>query len=357
MSRFWSRNKRNAVVAASVALVGLLAYVVYEVYQESSKTYSSDDEDDDSQQQQQQQIADNSSDIEDIIHIPQHLDQPQSSDEDRFSQAISPTAGNILNQQQNTNNSPRKSLAISARGIIFDSLDSSDKWSSHIHIRKDAIYNLVQMTRLYHVYLIIVTRPEPEHQQEILKALAKAGIIALPEQAPEVSESTVWVNKHDSDDSLSSSNQSSHFDEIPSSAISSILNTPSSPGILPVSNILFCQTEEGKVHLARHLLTANHHRNLASKSAASGYAGYVDTNRDVVARLSRVLHSVILVAPSPEDSNGCIIGHGDTPGSSTAFSSANLQAANGESSTSGPADLASSVEVVSNIAQSSLYHA
>ncbi|KAJ1746889.1 hypothetical protein LPJ79_005622, partial [Coemansia sp. RSA 1821] len=289
MSRFWSRNKRNAVAAASVALIGLLAYIAYEVYQESSKAYSSDD--DDSQQ------AD--SEVEDVIHIPQPLPQ---TNEDRPDQATFFNAENI-------SNSPRKSLAISARGIIFDSLNSTDKWSSHIQIRKDAVNTLVQLTRHYQVYLIIVTRPE--HQQEILEVLAKAGIIAFSEQISGVTESTVWVDKHDSDDA----NSNHSFGDIPSSAISSILNTPSSPGILPLPNILFCQTEEGKVHLARHLLTASSHA--ASNPAAGRYAGYVDTNRDVVARLSQVLHRVVLVAPSTPDP---IISQGDIPGSSTAFS-------------------------------------
>ncbi|KAJ2448848.1 hypothetical protein EV183_005218 [Coemansia sp. RSA 2336] len=286
------RNKRNAVAAASVALVGLLAYVVYEVYQEATKTYSSDDD------------TRSDSDVEDVIHIPP---PPPQTSEDGPDQATLFDADNI-------SNSPRKSLAISARGIVFDSLDGSDKWSSHIRIRKDAVSSLEQLARHYQVYLIIVTRPEQE--QGVLEALAEAGIVAFSGQIAGVTESTVWVNKNDSDDT----NSTRSFDEIPSSAISSILNMPSSPGIVPLSNVLFCQTEEGKVHLARHLLTANPH--VTSRPTAGGYAGYMDTNRDVVARLSQVLHNVVLVDPSPEYP---VIGQGDIPGSSTAFSSANIQ--------------------------------
>ncbi|KAJ2354501.1 hypothetical protein GGF43_003227, partial [Coemansia sp. RSA 2618] len=261
MTRFWTRNRRNVVLAVSAAVVGLLGYLAYEVYQESAKEYASDDNDDDEDTRSEH------SDVEDIIHIAQPIDETRtSSDIDTFRHTPTPAS------HAQPRHAKRQALAISARGLVFDSV-STDKWSADIRMRADAVSVLAQLAERYDVFLVAVVHPHPDEQSRILRCLEQSGVLTQPTAGSDVGESTVWVDR----DGRSST----------------------SPGILPVSRVLFCQTEEGKMHVVRHLLTAS----------SAGYAGYIDTNRDVVARLSQVLHTCVLV--SSESAPHPVVGHGD----------------------------------------------
>ncbi|KAJ2836449.1 hypothetical protein FBU31_001367, partial [Coemansia sp. 'formosensis'] len=134
----------------------------------------------------------------------------------------------------------KRVLAISARGIVLESNDDDDKWSADVRIRSSSALAIRRLLETYEVYLVAVVRSEGD-QKRVQEVLESSG-----------------------------------------------------------ARVLFCQTEEGKMHLVRHLLT----------HSQSG--GYMDTNRDVVRRLSQVLSRVVLVT------TGDISG-GDVPGSNTAF--------------------------------------
>ncbi|KAJ2295440.1 hypothetical protein IWW55_005447 [Coemansia sp. RSA 2706] len=318
MSRFWTRNRRGVALAAAAAAAGLLGYLAYEVWQESARDAASDDDGGDSS-------TPGASDVEDVIHVRAPADtRGSSADIDRFRH---PAA--------------RRVLAISARGVVLDSADA-DLWSADVRVRRDAAAVLARLAELYAVYLIVAVRPGADGPQRVLRSLELAGIVTPPSQsASDVGDSVVWVGGS----SRRSSGASSLSGEIPSSAVSAILNA--SPGILPRANVLFCQTEEGKAHMARHLLTA------APPPNCAGYAGYVDTNRDVVARLSHVLHTVVLVAPHAAPC--ALIRHGDVPGANSAFSAAATSAPSAQPSGSRPPELAASAETVDHITNCSLY--
>ncbi|KAJ2134284.1 hypothetical protein IW136_004706 [Coemansia sp. RSA 678] len=300
MSRFWNRNRRNVVLAVSAAMVGLLGYLAYEVYLESTKDYA-DDEDDDTQSEH--------SDVEDIIHINLPTEDATLTDTDTFRQPASKAA------------KQRQSLVISARGVVFDST-CDDKWSSDIRMHPDAVSHLSHLSELYDVYLLVVVHPGTE--SPVIQCLEQSGVLTQS-AAKDVGKSVVWVDRDMTKSDVSLSN---------------------SPGVLARSRILFCQTEEGKVHMARHLLTAV--PEVPGKSSL-GYAGYVDTNRDVVARLSQVLHTAVLVQPT--FGSHLVIDHGDVPDSHTMFSTPESS----EPSSSKSLDLGSSVEIVETLAQSTLY--
>ncbi|KAJ1855482.1 hypothetical protein GGH12_003452 [Coemansia sp. RSA 1822] len=302
MSRFWNRNRRNVVLAVSAAMVGLLGYLAYEVYVESTKDYI-DDENDDTQSE--------NSDVEDIIHINLPADDTTLADTDTFRQPASKPA------------EKRQSLVISARGVVFDSA-CDDKWSSDIRMHPDAVSHLSHLSELYDVYLLVVVHSGAE--ESIVRSLEQSGVLTQS-AAMDVGKSVVWVDRDDT-------------------AQSNVSLASNSPGVLARSHILFCQTEEGKVHMARHLLTAV--PGVSGKSSI-GYAGYVDTNHDVVARLSQVLHTAVLVAPTVGSHS--VIDHGDVPGSHTMFSTPDPS----EPSSSNHLSLGPSVEIVETLAQSSLY--
>ncbi|KAJ2502426.1 hypothetical protein GGH96_001089 [Coemansia sp. RSA 1972] len=299
MSRFWNRNRRNVVLAVSAAMVGLLGYLAYEVYQESTKDYA-DDENDDTESEH--------SDVEDIIHINLPAEDTTLADTDTFRQPATKPA------------KQRQSLVISARGVVFDST-CDDKWSSDIRMHPDAVSHLSHLSELYDVYLLVVVHPGTE--SPVIQCLEQSGV--LTQSTKDVGKGVVWVDRDMMKSDVSLSN---------------------SPGILARSRILFCQTEEGKVHMARHLLT--YIPGVSGKSSI-GYAGYVDTNRDVVARLSQVLHTAVLVQPTLGPHS--VIDRGDVPGSHTMFSTPKPS----EPSSSKSLDVGPSVEIVETIAQSSLY--
>ncbi|PIA13623.1 hypothetical protein COEREDRAFT_17419 [Coemansia reversa NRRL 1564] len=344
MSRSWNKGRRGVVLAVSAAVLGLLGYLAYEVYQESTK-------DDDSDNQTADE-SDTNSDVEDVLFISEQTTSHQYSPDNRAIESrFLPHIGSIRSDIEN-----KPCVAISARGIILDSKDPENKWSADVTVRKSAIPILLRLVELYRVYLIVVVSPveaDDGKQEQVLRALEDAGIVnSLQNQVYEedrrtfisrdhrqyegIGESVVWVNKEDSSDS---SNPPS---DVPSSQISAILNAPvsgpvsagnTSPAILPRSHVLFCQTEEGKSHMARHLLTARPPV-ATNGSLGRSYAGYIDTNRSVIARLSQVLHTTVLLVTDDsttesksnfdttvkdESNPQMLITYGDVPGAHTAF--------------------------------------
>ncbi|KAJ2412635.1 hypothetical protein GGI10_003571, partial [Coemansia sp. RSA 2530] len=137
----------------------------------------------------------------------------------------------------------KRLLAISARGILLETRDS-DKWSGNVVTRASGVRAIQRLSDTYDVYLIAVVRSESD-QTRVLRAVEMSGLRV---------------------------------------------------------GVLFSESEEGKMHLARHLLT----------HAPNGAAGLVDTNRDVVGRLCHVLRKVVLVSTGD-------ISSGDKPGSHSAF--------------------------------------
>ncbi|KAJ2610948.1 hypothetical protein H4S08_003394 [Coemansia sp. RSA 1365] len=372
MSRTWGKGRRGVAVAVSAAVLGLLGYLAYEVYQESTK-------DDDSGNQTADK-SDTSSDVEDVLFISeQNTSQPSSPSNREIESRFLPQVGSIRSDIGN-----KPCLAISARGIILDSKDPANKWSAEVSVRKSAIAILLRLVELYRVYLIVVVSPveaDDGKQERVLRALEYAGIVnSLQNRVHEedertsilrdrrqhdgIGESVVWVNREDSSDS---SNPPS---DVPSSQISAILNAPvsgpasagnTSPAILPRSHVLFCQTEEGKSHMARHLLTARPPV-ATNGSLGRNYAGYIDTNRSVVARLSQVLHTTVLLVnndciaepksytdtTAEDDYNPqMLITYGDVPGAHTAFLPSEEY--------TDPTSNAKNIEIVQDITTSSLF--
>ncbi|KAJ2076445.1 hypothetical protein H4R24_005694 [Coemansia sp. RSA 988] len=336
MSRPWSKGRRGVVLAVSAAVLGLLGYLAYEVYQESNK----DDDSDNHSVNERESTSDGDSDVEDVLFISEQITSRQSTSDTRAmdNRFLPQQAGSIRPGIRG-----KPCLAISARGIILDSKDSANKWSADVRIRKSAIPILLRLVELYRVYLIVVVSPAASDdgaQERVLRALGDAGIVnSLQEQVYDdektstlrnirkydgIGESVVWVNREDSSDS---SNPPS---DVPSSQISAILNAPisgpvstghTSPAILPRSQVLFCQTEEGKSHMVRHLLTARPPI-VTGDSLGRSYAGYIDTNHSVIARLSQVLHTTVLLVnanASDEHNPEMLITYGDVPGAHTAF--------------------------------------
>ncbi|KAJ2720966.1 hypothetical protein GGI07_004279 [Coemansia sp. Benny D115] len=411
MSRFWSSNKRNGlVVASAVAFLGLVGYLAYEIYQETS---NQDDE-----QQTGRLLAGEQDDeepvVEDVINIADQLglnyhdNTPQAQHhQQRSMHPLLPAVGSPMGSRSQQR---MRMLAISARGIFIDGNGpGKDRWSADIQVRPSAVTQLRHLSTRYAVYLVVVVE-SPEDEQKVRAALERAGVVEpqLQQQSSmagsatmdSIGQSLVWVDKPDylSASSFSAdhiSRASSMASEAASSEVSAILaaSSSTSPSLLcpsppafgnstsgtssrplllsaalPADNLLFCQTEEGKSHLVRHLLTLPGSTKYARNSLYNGYAGYIDTNRDVVARLEQVLHGVVLVDPdnSSSDFSGHshIIDHGDVPGSQTAFSNtaAAIASSSSGSNSSGnippattvPASL-DSVERVKDIAECSFY--
>ncbi|KAJ1720815.1 hypothetical protein LPJ53_004603 [Coemansia erecta] len=65
-----------------------------------------------------------------------------------------------------------------------------------------------------------------------------------------------------------------------------VLHTLEDAGVAGRNHVLFCQTDEGRAHLVRHLLTAG----------SVTHAGHVDTDAQVVRRLAPVLRRVVYVS-------------------------------------------------------------
>ncbi|KAJ2160595.1 hypothetical protein GGF46_002138 [Coemansia sp. RSA 552] len=313
------RNRRGLVLAVAAAVVGLLGYLAYEVYQESKHPDDDDDDDADDGDSEVLQLSDNEDSIEDIIHIP----QAQSGDR--------PAALPIGTRTTAANNQKR-ALAVSARGAILDSTDPHNRWSAEVHVRSDAVQLLSRLAALYDVYLVVVVSQEADRLR-VMRELEASGVVSAAAPGSPTSsgfgESVVWVDGSDA--------SSEGPSEIPSSAVSAILN---SPGVLPASHVLFCQTEEGKIHLVRHLLTAQR-----LPGGRARYAGFIDTNRDVMAKLGQVLHTAVLLS----DNHIAHIGSGEVPNAPTA-----LTPRAGTSDSRPEPALPKSVQVVDDITQSSL---
>ncbi|KAJ2819876.1 hypothetical protein GGI24_004653 [Coemansia furcata] len=199
MNRLFSSYKRNLVIAASLAVVGVLGYLALEAFQEPEQP------------------------------PPKTAAAVEEEEE-----------GVIIPATPIRKNKNKRVLAISARGIVLESNDDGDKWSADVRIRGCSGLAIRRLLETYEVYLVAVVRSEGD-QKRVQEVLESSG-----------------------------------------------------------ARVLFCQTEEGKMHLVRHLLT----------HSQSG--GYMDTNRDVVRRLSQVLSRVVLVTAGD-------ISGGDVPGSNTAF--------------------------------------
>ncbi|KAJ2713715.1 hypothetical protein H4R19_002107 [Coemansia spiralis] len=265
-NRAWGRSRFGiaAVAAAAVGLVGLVGYLVYEACQETAQEEEEEEEE------------------------AEETDEQQSS----------------ASSSEPVRTRPRARLVVSARGIVVDTANG-DRWSGQVEVRAGAAAVLARLAARFEVFIVAVVRPGTEAQ--VLAALEDAGIVGtLPSALPsDAGESAVWVSGAD-EASLPSGL---------SSQMSSVLDTL--PGILPRSSVLFCETEEGKIHLARHLLTAE--PPVAAPAALGrGCAGYIDTNRDVIARLAPVLARTVLVAPLHADPR-CLIDCGDVPGRQTAL--------------------------------------
>ncbi|KAJ2655621.1 hypothetical protein IWW48_005448 [Coemansia sp. RSA 1200] len=293
MPRFWKcTNRKGSAVAALIASAGLVSvvgYVLYEIYKEAT----TDDGDQDPPEQPPLLFTD------DTIHQP-------------------PTHSNSLQHHSTISTARKPYLAISARGILL----SDDMKQVH----ENAVSIIKRLALKHNVILVVVVDNEEEQKTRVLELLGRHRIIptatttttqqqqqhgypfALGESDGGSSSSMVWVKKSGSMvPSSSSTDDDDDYDDdippsdLPSSAVSSILKAPSSLGspaeigIIPRANVLFCQTEEGKQHLVRHLLTLK--PLCGGGSAFHSYAGYVDTNKDVACRLAMVLHSpVVLVA-------------------------------------------------------------
>ncbi|KAJ1900784.1 hypothetical protein LPJ66_001243 [Kickxella alabastrina] len=335
-----SRRGGFALASAAIAVLGLLSYFVYDVRSESSQQ----------QQQQEDDVpgndsssdSDNEADqIEDIINIADHLQlniddewQPQQQQS-----LVPPTAGTqpllVLSDGHSRQQQGRRMLAISARGIILNSVDGLDRWSSNVKVCASAEAVLKRLGSIYNVYIVVVVRGE-EDEGRIIQALQEAGIVGASLPAGPGS----------------GSGSGSATADIAAASTGD-------PGALPRNNVLFCQTEEGKSHLVRHLLTLAGATKFSSRNATyAGYAGYIDTNQDVVHRLAQVLHGVVLVNGGGLANNAAFIGRGDVPGTQTAFLSELAS-----TSTSAPAPVSTpanflssnSIERVDDITQASVY--
>ncbi|KAJ2368683.1 hypothetical protein IW150_005343, partial [Coemansia sp. RSA 2607] len=64
------------------------------------------------------------------------------------------------------------------------------------------------------------------------------------------------------------------------------------------SRVLFCQTDEGRAHLVRHLLTAG----------GGAHGGHVDTDAQVVNRLAPILHRVVYVSGASDSAHEVPVG-------------------------------------------------
>ncbi|KAJ1737401.1 hypothetical protein LPJ72_000508 [Coemansia sp. Benny D160-2] len=297
MPRFWKcTNRRGSAVAAllaSAGLVSVVGYVLYEIYKEAT---AADAGDQDPPGQPPLLFTGDT----DTVHQP-------------------PTDSGSLQHHHRTISAAatgRPYLAISARGILL----SGDMEQVH----EDAVSIVRRLALKYNVVLVVVVDSEEEQKTRVLELLGHHRIIPATTTQQQQQQygyplglgegdggsgsgSVVWVEKARS--TAPSSPTTSDDDgeippsELPSSAVSSILKAPASlgspaeTGAIPRANVLFCQTEEGKQHLVRHLLTLR--PPCAGGAASHSYAGHIDTNMDVACRLAMVLHSpVVLVAHS-----------------------------------------------------------
>ncbi|ORX70363.1 hypothetical protein DL89DRAFT_267585 [Linderina pennispora] len=322
MSRFFGSRRNALITLASAVTISLVAYLAYEVYQESKDEHDGTDNDDTQQDHADEAVM--LEHVEEVIQIAESM-------------PTSPVAASPPKL--------KRRLAISARGILFNSSNPSDKWSADIDINPQARMALARLASLYELYVVVVVRSDDDKQQ-IIRALENAGILETT-----IGDSTVWVD---------SESQRSSISDAPSSEISAILNSsssipPPSPtrrtGLMSASNVLFCQTEEGKAHLVRHLLTLNGASKFTRPRAHAGYAGYIDTNHDVVNHLAGVLHSVTHVVPGAPTAT--LISRGEVPGMLTAYTKTDDNPA--PAASAGPSSVSKSVEVVSDIAESTLY--
>ncbi|KAJ1885395.1 hypothetical protein LPJ81_006919, partial [Coemansia sp. IMI 209127] len=182
---------------------------------------------------------------------------------------------------------PKPYLAISAQGIF---LSNDNK-----QVRETAVGILRRLASKYNVVLVVKISDE-EDKDRVLETLAMSRIV--PHNSYNIDQSVVWVEKTAAAAASSDDDDDGFASDPPSSAVSSILEAPSSLGspetaILPRANILFCQTDEGKQHLVRHLLTLR-----PPTPQAHTYAGYIDTNRDVASRLAMVLRKPVVLVDS-----------------------------------------------------------
>ncbi|KAJ2400523.1 hypothetical protein GGI23_001979 [Coemansia sp. RSA 2559] len=159
-----------------------------------------------------------------------------------------------------------------------------------MQVRETAAGIIKRLASKYNVVLIVKINNE-EDKDRVLETLAMSGIV--PHNSYPIGQSVVWVER-----AAASSDDDDLASDPPSSAVSSILEAPSSLGspeaaILPRENVLFCQTDEGKQHLVRHLLTLK-----PPTAQAHTYAGYIDTSRDVASRLATVLRKPVVLVDS-----------------------------------------------------------
>ncbi|KAJ2086799.1 hypothetical protein IW138_005426 [Coemansia sp. RSA 986] len=255
MPRFWScSNRRNVALLASAGILSMVGYVLYEIYKEST----SDDEPPPS---------------------PEQLSPPSLPCSDTESSEGREPVNDIQSKPY---------LVVSAQEILL---------FGDMQVRETATAIVKRLASKHNVVLVVRISNE-EDKDKALKMLAAHGIVP---HSCHIDQSMAWVER-------TTASSSTDDDDIPSdppsSAVSSILDAPSSPdspttAIIPRTNVLFCQTEEGKQHLVRHLLTLKPQPN-----PAHTYAGYIDTNKDVASRLAMVLRGpVVLVsnAVSAED--------------------------------------------------------
>ncbi|KAJ1822480.1 hypothetical protein LPJ56_000807 [Coemansia sp. RSA 2599] len=357
MTRLWSAARKHSyLVLSALAVVGLVGYLAYEVYQETAAestdeppslppAQDDDDQDDDA--------------IEDVINIADELARSGSSvrEEEEEEESLRRTATRAPSLPLGHQPRGRPMLTISARGIIFDSSDQQDQWSSrHLEVKPEAHEILWHLTAQYTLYLVVVARDE-EDRDRVLGFLEDQRIVARDstQTTPlsSMAESMVWVDRSDGEDGSRGSSISA-----PSSDISAILASPSVAEEMPSRiigqpldrhSVVFCQTEEGKAHLVRHLLTLPGSTQFTPAHASyAGYAGHVETNRDVVARLAPVLRKIVHVDGA--------IDCGEIPGANTAFSADN-KASSGASTSSSAAQSTTraSVEKTRDITKSSIY--
>ncbi|KAJ1642753.1 hypothetical protein LPJ64_005427 [Coemansia asiatica] len=355
MSRLWTATRKHSyMVLSALAVVGLFGYLAYEVYQETTATDSSDEppslpptaaaasssQDEDDQEENA---------VEDVINIADELARSTSINN---TNNIGRNDQRLVESQQTR---PQPLLTLSARGTIFSSKDPQDPWSSKtLELHPQAREILWHLTSRYNVYLIAVVEEE-EDKNLVLRFLEEQRIIGcngLAQVSSSLAESMVWVDRSDGEGSRGSSISA------PSSDISAILASSTADGSLmlapsPLStdvplgrdNVLFCQTEEGKAHLVRHLLTLpGSTRFVPAHPSYVGFAGHADTNGDVVKRLAPVLARIVHVDGA--------IGCGEVPNANTAFSTSSY--GNCGSSTS-LSSLRAAVERVPDITQSSIY--
>ncbi|KAJ1941811.1 hypothetical protein EC988_006660, partial [Linderina pennispora] len=193
MSRFFGSRRNALITLASAVTISLVAYLAYEVYQESKDEH--DDTDNDDTQQDHLDHVDEAvmlEHVEEVIQIAESM-------------PTSPVAASPPKL--------KRRLAISARGILFNSSNPSDKWSADIDINPQARMVLARLASLYELYIVVVVRSDDDKQQ-IIRALEDAGILETT-----IGDSTVWVD---------SESQRSSISDAPSSEISAILNSSSS---------------------------------------------------------------------------------------------------------------------------------